>query len=114
METVTVTYGRNVGDLPMDLERWNDFNWAMRNTVESYTAELWADGQSRNAWKGVPEESRVLYGPVRTGANLTQLRARLANLATQFGQEAIGLSVGQSELVESYGEAEVRTPAFIG
>lgn len=110
-KTLTVTFGRNIGDVPMDLDRWAEFSWKARETVRDFTSELWADGVSRSQWLGTPEESRVLYGPVKptvNDLNLRQLRARLANLATQYGQEAIGLSVGESELVESYGQAETR------
>lgn len=114
--TLTVTFGRNIGEIPMDLDSWAEFSWKAREIVTDFTYELWADGVSRSQWLGIPEESRVLYGPVKPSINdrnLRTLRARLANLATQYGQEAIGLSVGESELVESYGQAEVPTPAFV-
>jgi hypothetical protein len=117
MKTVTVTIGRNINDQPMSQYAWDQFNYDVLKAVQSYTSELWANAVSRSQWTGVPEDSRVFYGPLRANLRpleLSRLRARLATLATQYGQEAIGMSVGESELVESYGEREVQQPAFVG
>jgi len=107
MKTVTVTIGRNIGDSPMSPDTWNQFSYETLQAVETYTSALWVNAPSRSVWQGVPEDARAFYGPLRDGSGpseLRRLRARLANLATQYGQAAIGLSVGESELVESYGE----------
>lgn len=104
----------------MPAGRWNAFVAAVRQTVGLATSDLWAVAPHRNHWNAVPEDSFVIYGPLDVTseagakAGLRLLRARLANLATQYGQETIGLSVGESELIESYGLPEIREPAFIG
>ena len=115
MRTVTVTIGRNVGTDPLPAEDWNDFVFGTRRAVEVVTSELWAQGPSRGSWDGVSEDAFFFYGPVAAmtddvvPALIRHLRALLSVLATRYRQEAIGLSVGEPELVESFD-----TPAPIG
>lgn len=116
MKTVTVTIGRNVGDKPLPQDVWNQFVWAITRAFDTITTEQWANGSTKGIWQGVTEEARVLYGPVRqdaTDLDLRRFRARLATLATQYGQDAIGLSVGESELVESFGIPENMVPEYV-
>lgn len=105
MRTVTVTIGRNVGTSPLSPESWNEFVSQTREAVKVATDELWAVAPYRGSWDGVSEDSAVFYGPLKDGDQdwyLRALRTQLANLATYYRQEAIGLSVGVSELVESW------------
>jgi hypothetical protein len=104
-QTVTVTIGRNVGTEPMSLERWNDFAWKTRLAFDRI-ADLWTVGPARGTWEvdgvSVSEDSLFYYGPVKDGADLGKLRTDLSILATYYDQEAIGMSVGESELVSSF------------
>lgn len=106
MQTVTVTIGRNVGPDPLPADIWNEFVSRVRREVERVTSELWAVAPFRGQWEGESEDAMVFYGPLKAVQAITRplptLRANLANLATYYRQDAIGLSVGESELVESW------------
>ena len=107
MQTVTVTVGRNVGDKPMSAHQWDGFQSDVRKAVESVTAELWIASRVKHSeWQGVPEEAFIAYGPVVTTADVTDVKRaltiRLETLASRYGQEAIGVSWGESELVHSW------------
>ena len=103
METVTVTIGRNVGDDPLPADQWNAFTSDTRAAVEAATLDLWAIAPYKGVWKGTTEDAAIFYGPlVDVGEVLEALRQRLAVLATYYGQEAVGLSVGTGELVEHF------------
>lgn len=105
MQTITVTIGRNVGQDPLPQDRWNEFIADTRAAVESAVSDIWVATPYRGSWDGVPEDAFVFYGPVvGTLANTPQERAlkqRLSVLAGYYGQQAIGVSVGFSELVEA-------------
>lgn len=108
METVTVTIGRNVGVEPLAADAWNAFVASTRAAVEAATSELFAVAAYKGSWDGVSEDAALFYGPLVTddqGAVLAALRSRLAVLASYYGQEGIGLSVGASELVASFADA---------
>lgn len=127
MQAITVTIGRNVGDKPMSPDSWNTFISKIRETVEAVTnGELWFSGPGRNKWDGVPEESFIFYGPVwdeldgvlHQGGDMRPLaiealRGTLAILATYYGQEAIGLTVGEAELIESLASYPGSSPAEV-
>jgi hypothetical protein len=104
MRTFTVTIGRNVGSEPMEQSQWNDFVWETRTVCESVSPELWANAAHRNSWNGISEDSFILYGPLVDNDDSTVefLRNRLDTLATKYRQDAIGLSIGESELRESF------------
>jgi hypothetical protein len=113
MQTVTVTIGRNVGPDPLPADAWNGFVSATRRAVEHATSELWASAPTRSIWVDTPEDAFVFYGPTIDHPDAVQaLRVRLSSLAGYYGQEAIGLSVGESELVESVG-SPTRVPALV-
>lgn len=101
MRTITVTIGRNVGDEPMDLDTWNQYASSVRGLVEGY-ANLWTVTPYKGSWNGTDEQAMIYYGPVSELVDLDRLRVGLSNLATYYQQDGIGLSVGESELVESF------------
>lgn len=124
METITVTIGRNAGaadGAPLPSDVWNHFVADTREAFESVVAETWAQGPTRNVWGDTPEDGFVFYGPLRRAeggpwrgnAALGALRSRLATLAAYYGQEAVGLSLGLSELVESVALPGARVPALV-
>lgn len=112
MKTVTVTIGRNVADVPMAPERWNDYVTRTREAVTDALSELWVTAPYRGEWEGVREDAFVFYGPLKGGEgtddafwsdlNVRELKVKLSTLATYYRQDAIGLSVGEAELVESF------------
>lgn len=106
MRTITVTIGRNIGETPMEQDSWNGFISTTRKAVEGVTPEFWTQAPYKGAWDGLSEDSFVFYGPLSDDVDdsrLARLRANLATVATYYGQAAIGLSIGESELVESFG-----------
>lgn len=105
MQAVTVTIGRNVGDQPLSLDEWHQFAFATREAVADAAPDrqLWTATHYRNGtWNGHPEEAAIYFAPVSSGAAVAVLRQRLATLATYYRQEAIGLAVGDAELVQSF------------
>lgn len=106
MRTVTVTIGRNVGTEPMPREQWNHFVAKVRNEVSLATEEVWAVAPYQGSWEGVREDAVVFYGPLKE-PRLEILRSSLSNLATYYSQDAIGLSVGEGELVKRWSREEV-------
>jgi hypothetical protein len=105
MNTITVTIGRNVGDVPLPDSEWIDFVNRTRATVAEVTDDLWVATDYTGEWNGTSEDAFVFYGPLPTSADnalVDRLRVSLGSLATYYGQEAIGLSLGASELVETW------------
>jgi hypothetical protein len=113
METVTVTIGRNVQDLPLPDSEWIDFVTRTRASVAEITDELFAVAPYRGSWNGAGEDAYVIYGALpdvptdQRDSLVSVLRTSLGTLATIYGQDAIGLSVGTSELVPSLVDADV-------
>jgi len=102
VKTVTVTIGRNIGTSPMLPELWYEFISKVRQAFTDATSEVWTVAPYKGLWQENPEEACVFYGPVRHEEFIPALRTTLANLATYYHQDAIGMSVGESELVESW------------
>jgi hypothetical protein len=103
-QTVTVTIGRNVGDVPMPADAWRSFHAAVRQTLETADANVWADASYRGQWDGVYEDAALLHASVEDYA-VGPIRETLARLAGAYGQDAIGLAVGTAELVEPAAES---------
>ena len=103
--TVTVTIGRNVGDDPLSASSWNDYFRETRDAVEASSAALLTVAPYRGAWEGVKEDAGIFYGLGVDDDDLASLRARLETLASKYGQAAIGLSVGENELVRPFATA---------
>lgn len=107
MNTITVTIGRNVGDEPMSPSSWNNFIFDTRKAFLQSAEDVWAGALYTGGWNGHSEDAYILYGPSKSesAAAVTILRQTLAILATKYGQDAIGLSVGEGELVESFSDS---------
>lgn len=90
--TVTISIGRNDGPdtralgraVPMAPERWDAFRDAVATSVDV----VYGTGHGVGTWEGVSEDTFLLVGTVE---NVTQLRAKLAELAADYRQDAIGL-----------------------
>lgn len=106
VKVVAVTIGRNANGpgydgRPIPHGAWLGFVSGTSELLARFTTEAWVSTQYTGRWNGRPEDAYVFYGPLRTNANTDDLRARLANLGGYYGQEAIGLTIGFGELVES-------------
>lgn len=103
MHVITVTIGRNVGDTPMSLTLWEQFiedvKADMLHAVPSDLAEI---HRGVGVWDGVEEESAkltLLRHAKPSDDMLAELRAYLSENARHYGQDAIALTLGKSELV---------------
>lgn len=113
MQTITITFGRNIGTEPMSQDNWQHFIIAVENEVEHYTHDLEGPGivfkaQSTGFWVGadgqrVEEDSSAIIVVVDgfTTRRQTKLEYGLAYLAGRYGQEAIGLAVGPNQLISA-------------
>lgn len=98
--TVTLSIGRNVGDTPMDDERWDAFRDGVRTLlldVVDGTLHVNA-ARSEGQWLGVFEESSTFVAEVPQSL-LTVLRLGVANLRNWYEQDAIAVTLGKTELV---------------
>ena len=116
MHSYTATIGRNVPDMhdqrddvtgeriqaPMPLTRWEQFvedvKADMLHAIPSDICEL---HRGKGVWDGVEEESAKIT--LRRSAEaspemLSELRRLLSENARQYGQDAIALTIGTSEL----------------
>jgi len=92
MFTVTVTIGRNDGPatrqarsaVPMSPEVWDAFQTDVRATLDT----VYGTGTGTGEWDGIAEDTFLAVGVV---SDLGRVKARLAELAADYHQDAIGL-----------------------
>ena len=123
MYSYTATIGRNVPDMhdqrddvtgeriqaPMTLTLWHQFVEDVKADMVFTYADLYLDGAERTfevhygkgVWEGVEEESAkitLLAEFELDERGLSELRRLLSENARQYGQDAIALTIGTSEL----------------
>lgn len=102
MHVITVTIGRNVGDTPMSLTLWEQFKGDVEaDMLNAIPSDIVERHYGRGVWDGIEEESAkfsLLRHAKPTDAMLDELRAYLSENARHYGQDAIALTVGMSEL----------------
>lgn len=118
---VTVNIGRMINDAPMSDAQWSLFQqeieMLLAETVGKVTFSLtgdceshWQDQSEQSASFSVVNATTTDLAPdsvhYLTEQPLTLLRLGLGNLATRYGQEAIALTVGTSELVSTSNEVD--------
>lgn len=101
--TVTITIGRNVGNIPLDSRSWERFRQSVSDALTAGSAETWAQATYVGAWEGVSEDAAIWLAAVPAD-RLGALRAALGALASLYRQDAIGLTVGTGELVVRHQE----------
>jgi hypothetical protein len=104
--TVTVTIGRNIGGsdaVPMADHLWQEFRALTGSTLANLLApDFSASYDGVGEWDGVKEDSTLFVASgVTSTATSETLRLVLETLARKFGQDAIALTIGQTELVAS-------------
>lgn len=97
MRAVSVTIGRNVDGEPMSASDWCEFT----ESVQTLFSEIHYTGESVGAWlndsgKWERESNYLVQG---VASALVDVRERVRILADVYGQEAIALLQGESELV---------------
>ena len=99
MNTITITIGRNVGDVPLDDHRWAGFRNDIQTVLSNHYAEVYVNAAAgRGTWEGVEEENATWVASVDT-AFIPGVRARLKYMADLYKQDAIALTVGDTALV---------------
>ena len=112
MNVITITIGRNrrpgseiAPFTPLSAGDWLRFRVEILEALEPLTGpKAWTETHYGEAeWEGVKEESAkvTVLGAWTDAAGLATLRNRLRNLAAQYDQDAIAVSVGTSDLVLS-------------
>lgn len=96
MRTAVITVGRNIGDTPMDDERWKqllDYLWD--------EVTLYGTGMFIGTGTGVGEEAVTLIVDRLDWPEYVQaqLRIELGQVAERFGQECIALTFGDVQFV---------------
>lgn len=105
MKTVTITIGRNVpqvwgGQIAMDAEGWAGFRNDVQTLLENTHAVIYVAGAlGRGEWQGVEEENATYVASVEP-ERLSELRDTLSLFADRWHQDAIALTVGDTDLVE--------------
>lgn len=97
---VTVTIGRNVGDVPMHDGRWGSFIIDVFAAVKSVCGLAMSFGPffGEGEWEGVREESSVRIFVTSLSAPAEELEALLGQLAAEYQQDAIAWSFGPNQL----------------
>lgn len=102
MHTLSVTIGRNVGDVIMPTQDWLSFQENIVDSVEGYTnlnAELHT---GTGYYDGKVEESAIIS--VRqelqfTKVQIDAIKSELMDIVNAYSQDCVALTLGQSELV---------------
>lgn len=93
---------RKLAPVPMSLTLWEQFIEDVRaDMLHAVPSDLAEIHRGTGTWDGVEEESAkitLLRHSKATDDMLDDLRRYLSELARQYGQDAIALTIGQSEL----------------
>lgn len=101
--TVTISIGRNVGDQPMSADKWRRFRADIGRRLRAAGANVFVDtAVSTGTWDGVREQSATWVASVEAN-RLETIRVGLERACRLFQQDAIALTIGQTELL--HGEA---------
>lgn len=93
---IAVNIGRNIAGTPMSAARWAKFQRQTKAILRD-AGKVVGHGTGQSVWGSVSEEFATFH--VVTGYGLSMgARDRLATLATQYGQDAIGVMV-ESDLI---------------
>lgn len=99
--TVTISAGRNVGAAPMSAKAWQSFRDDIALAIYDAHGEIFVrDARSRGEWEGIEEDSATYVAGVPRDY-LPHIRDSLAYLARIYRQDAIALTVGETEFVQA-------------
>ena len=106
MSTITLSIGRDCNGRPLDAGQWEAFQAGLLNAVSDTGLTVVFAGEGPGFWQ--PEDIDGTRQPIVVEDSFTVialgelsplLRTLLADLADRFGQEAIALTTGETELV---------------
>lgn len=97
--TVTISIGRNIGSVPMDTATWRAFVKDVNSALDWAKSVVHVRGaKSIGEWNGVAEESRTWVADILS-AKLPLVAWRMSDLCELYGQDAIALTWGKTNLV---------------
>lgn len=105
MHSLTVTIGRNYTNdgetFTLSDGSWLSFQEEVRHLLGRYTGTL-EQHLGIGYWQGIPEESAKITLLVENSLNVNTgyIRVNLERLARTYDQDAIALTIGESELIE--------------
>lgn len=102
--TTTVSIGRDCAGNELEEPQWAAFCDAIVAALEDVGLIVVFAGTGTGYWQPAPGEPVVTeesFTAVAVGTPISLLRPLLADLADRFGQEAIALTTGETDLVEA-------------
>lgn len=97
MPNVIVSIGRNVGSEPMENTEWDLFKGLLRNAVYRRTGNIYFIGEGKGYYNNTTEDSFTIIGELHGSAE--NLKRELAEMAKDFRQECIAVTVADADLV---------------
>ena len=107
LHSYTATIGRNIGTMPMTLTMWEQFKGDVQTDMVNTAVHAAVHVESvethygKGMWQGIEEESAkitILTSARMDDGALNILRGYLSENARHYGQDAIALTIGESEL----------------
>lgn len=106
MHTLTITIGRNIKNRPLPADEWGEFQIDTEDTVKSVldseNVEFIEAHYGTGYWSGQCEEScKIMFALTEplSDVRISTLKRRLAVIRGWYGQDAIALNLGNSELL---------------
>lgn len=102
MQIITVTIGRGAEDKALKGSDWHAFRVSTMKALKAFDHQAVEAHKGWGVWQGETEESfkaTILRDLPMSVWDLKRLKAELATLAEKFEQDAIALTVGESELI---------------
>jgi hypothetical protein len=106
MQTLTVTIGRNIKNVLMPQEEWNNFQEDIEYTIKSVlnpeNVEFIEGHYGTGSWSGKTESScKIMFALSEslTDVEISTLKRRLKVIRGWYAQDAIAFNLGESELI---------------
>lgn len=106
MRIVAATIGRNIGNVPMYSERWENFKADLRRVLEAFAlreSEFTQELHGKGVWNGVEEENyrfeMYFSEEVPETHALDEVEKVLETLAWLYQQDGIAVITGFSQVV---------------
>lgn len=106
MNTVQLTFGRNIGNKPMDELPWEAFKEMLADALVDLLGKnlilLEEYHEGTGSWQGIEEISgkiTILYSKNIVPWRLTNFYANVRAIKQAYGQESIAFVIGSSELI---------------
>lgn len=101
-----VSIVRNVRPMPMDIQRWQNFQTEILTLAKECGTAVYFKGVGTGVYDGIEEESFTVIGEMRgvgpiLAMNVDFMRQDLADIAARFSQEAIALTFAEPEFIKA-------------